>query len=132
MLLGVPMETIHLLLVGAFGASLAQAALRRDAPWMLALAVPLLLCADRAGLPVALVAWGSALFALGAGAFLLAMVVRGLGPSGGLAALATMGILSLSAGAADARYVDLSASSLHNPPLLGVEMEAWLRAVSGR
>jgi hypothetical protein len=43
-----------------------------------------------------------------------------------------MGILSLSAGAADARYVDLSASSLHNPPLLGVEMEAWLRAVSGR
>jgi hypothetical protein len=126
------METVHLLFVGAFAASIVQAALRRDPVWMLALAVPLLFCADRAGLPVTLVAWGCALFALGAGAFLIIMAIRALGTSAGLAALAAVGVLSLSAGTADARYADLSASSLHNPPLLGVRMEAWLRTVSGR
>ena len=131
MLLGVPMETVHLLFVGAFAASIAQAALRRDPAWMLALAVPLLFCADRAGLPVALVAWGCALFALGGCAFLIAMLVRSTGVGGG-AMLAAAAILGLAAGTADARYVDLSHSSLHNPPLLGVQMESWLRAVSQR
>ncbi len=124
MLLGVPMAAVHLILVGAFGALIAHAALRREPAWMLALALPLLFCADRAGLPATLVAWGCALFAVGAGIFLIAMAVRSMG--GGIVMLAAA-VLGLSAGTADARYVDLSASSLHNPPLLGVQMETWLR-----
>ncbi|WP_157602952.1 hypothetical protein [Sphingomonas sp. PR090111-T3T-6A] len=132
MLLGVPMVTIHLLFAGAFAALIAQAAFRRDPVWMLALALPLLYCADRAGLPETLVAWGCALFALGAGLFLIAMVVRSIGSGEVVMLLAAAAMLGLASGTADARYIDLSRSSLHNPPLLGVQMESWLRVLTLR
>jgi len=129
MLLGVPLTAVHLVLVGAFGVALGHAALRRDLAWVLALAVPFLFCADRAGLPTTLIAWGCALFAGGVVALLARAVVQTIGMAGG-AALIAAAVLGLGAGTANARYVDLSHSSLHNPPLLGVQMESWLRVVA--
>jgi hypothetical protein len=132
MLLGIPIVTIHILFAGAFAALIAQAALRRDPVWMLALALPLLYCADRAGLPETLVAWGCTLFTLGAGVFLIAMVVRSIGSGEVVMLFGAAAMLGLASGTADARYVDLSRSSLGNPPLVGVEMESWLRVLTPR
>ncbi len=130
MFLGLSTAVISLILVGGLGVSIAHAVMRRDPVWGLALGLPLLLCADLAELPSTLVAWGCVLYAAAAGIFLLILILRTLGVAGGVGVIAAASVLGLSAGTANARYVDLASSSLHHPPLIGVQLEAWLRLLA--
>ncbi len=130
MFFGLSTAAISLILVGSLGVSIAHAVMRRDPAWVLALGLPLLLCVDLAGLPSALVAWGCVLYAAAVCAFVLLLIVRTLGLAGGLGLIVAASVLGLSAGTANARYVDLASSSLHHPPLIGVRLEAWLRLLA--
>jgi threonine/homoserine efflux transporter RhtA len=127
MFLGLPTQTLDLILLGALLVSICHAAQRRDPIWMLALGMPTLFCADHADLPETLVAWGCALYAgllLACGIVLLARHAGALLTAGTLAAI---GSLALVSGTADARYWQLDRTSLHQPPLVGTQIETMLR-----
>jgi hypothetical protein len=130
MFLGIPETTLLLMLVGAFAAMMANAALRSDPAWVLALGLPLLFCAVRSDLPSSVVAWGCAIYAAGGILFLLTRVVQAIGLPVGFGLIAAAAAIGLSAGAADASSIDFGASSLHHPPLIGVRLEAMLRTVA--
>jgi len=130
MLLGLSSASLFLMAIGGLAMSTAQAAMRRDVPWVLALGVPMLFCAHHAGMPTTLIAWGCALYAVTGAAFLIAHLLRRLDAVAGLGLLAAAGMLGLSTGAAEAHYTDLAAASLHHPPLIGVRLEGWLRLLA--
>ncbi len=129
MLFDLPTTTIALVFVGGLAVSTANAALRREPFWTLAFALPLLLCAERAGLPLALVAWGCVAYLLAAGLYLFGMLARFGGHGMALAVLGAIAALGLMSGNANARYLDLDATSLHHPPAVGLRIEGLLRAV---
>lgn len=127
-----PTTSMALVFVGAFAVSTAHALLRREPVWALALALPLLLSADRAGLPSALVAWGCIAFLLAGGAYLFGALARIGGQGMALALLAATATLGLMSGDANARYLDLGTASLHHPPAVGFRIEEMLhRAIAG-
>ena len=113
-----PTTSIALVFVGGFAVSTAHAALRREPFWALAFALPLLLCAERAGLPLALVAWGCVAYLLAVSDHICSARWRGWADrawrSPMLGAIAALGLMS---GDANARYLDLGATSLHHPPV---------------
>jgi hypothetical protein len=127
MVLGLPTQTVDLILLGALLVSMAHAAQRGDGLWMLALGMPSLFCADQAGLPATLVAWGCALYAALALACGIMMLVRRAGVPLTIGALAAVGSLALMSGTADARYWRLDRASLYHPPLVGLQIETMLR-----
>jgi len=129
MLFDLPTTTIALLFVGGFAVSTANAALRREPVWALAFALPMLLCAERAGLPLALVAWGCVAFLLVAGLWLFGLLVRIGGQGMAVAVLGAIAALGLMSGDANARYLDLGAASLHHPPAVGIRIEGLLRTI---
>jgi hypothetical protein len=130
MVLGIPETTLLLMMVGAFAALMANAALRSDPAWVLALGLPLLFCAARSELPTSVVAWGCAIYAAAGILFLLTRVIRAIGLPVGFGLIVAAAAVGLSAGAADASSVVFGASSLHHPPLIGVRLEAMLRLVA--
>jgi hypothetical protein len=130
MFLGLPAQTLDLILLGGLLVSIAHAAHRRDPAWILALGLPSLFCADHAGLPDTLVAWGCALYAglfLACGVMLMA---RHAGAMLTTATLAAIGSLALMSGTADAGYWRLDQASLHQPPLVGTRIETMLRLLA--
>ncbi len=129
MLFDLPTATIALVFVGGFAVCTANAALRREPFWALAFALPLLLCAERAGLPLALVAWGCVAFLLAAGAYMFGMLARIGGQGMVIAALGAVAALGLMSDDANARYLDLGAASLHHPPAVGLRIEGLLRVI---
>ncbi len=129
MFFDLPMATIALVFVGGLAVCTANAALRREPFWALAFALPLLLCAERAGLPIALVAWGCVAYLLAAGAYLFGMLAQFGGQGMTVAVLGAIAALGLMSGDANARYLDLGAASLHHPPAVGLRFEGLLREV---
>ncbi len=130
MFFDLPTTTIALVFVGGLAVSTANAAVRRDPFWALAFALPLLLCAERACLPLALVAWGCVAYLLATGAYLFGALVRFGGQGMAIALLGAITALGLMPGDAKARYLDLGAASLHHPPALGIRIEGLLREVA--
>jgi len=129
MLFNLPTASIALVFVGGFAVCTANAALRREPFWALAFALPLLLCAERAGLPLALIAWGCVAYLLAAGLTLVGLLARAWGPAMTMAVLAAITTLGLMSGDANARYLDLGMASLHHPPAVGVRIEGLLRVI---
>lgn len=130
MFLGLPTQTLDLILLGALLVSICYAAQRRDPAWMLALGLPTLFCADHADLPETLVAWGCALYAGLLPACGIVLLARHAGTLLTTGALAAIGSLALVSGTADARYWQLGRASLHQPPLVGTQMETILRQLT--
>ena len=124
-----PETSLALLFVGGLAVSTANAALRREPRWVLAVGLPLLLCAERSGLPLALLAWGSVVYLLFALACLIGLASRAMGASTAAALLAAIATLGLMSANADARYLGLGAPSLDHPPALGLRIEGLLRAL---
>ncbi len=129
MFLGLSTASVDLIIMGGLIVALAQAALRRDPAWVIALGLPLLLCADHAGLPEGLMAWGCALYALAVVVALLVMLARAVGTPAVAGLLAALAGTALMAGTADARHLGIAAPSLHAPPLVGVRLAGLLRDV---
>ena len=121
-----PVASLYLMVVGGLLTALAMAALRRDWGWMLALGLPLLLAAGRAGLPAAIVAWGCAGYAV---VLLLAvgtLTVRAIGLPLGLGFATAIALAGLSSMPAAAGRLDTAQLSLHRPPLFGIELAGML------
>lgn len=129
MLFDLPTTTIALMFVGGFAVSTANATLRREPFWALAFAFLLLPCAERAGLPLALVAWGCVAYLLAAGLCLVGRLARTGEQGMVIAVLCAIAALGLMSGDANARYLGLGTASLHHPPALGVRIEGLLRTV---
>lgn len=127
MFLGLPTQTLDLILLGGLLVSIASAAQRRDPLWMMALGMPTLFCAVHADLPETLVAWGCALYAALAIGCGIALLTRHAGALLTVGALAAVSALALVCGTADAGYWQLDRTSLHEPPLVGTQIEAMLR-----
>lgn len=129
MVFDLPTATIALLFVGGFAVCTANAAIRREPFWALAFALPMLLCAERAGLPLALVAWGCVAYLLAAGLCLFGALARFGGQPMAVAVVGAIAALGLMSGNANARYLDLGAASLHHPPAVGIRIEELLRTI---
>lgn len=129
MTLGLSAATLACIMVGSFGLALAHAIRRRDPAWIMAMALPLLICADRADLPETLVAWGCALLALFAVACGIGVLLRRLGGALGLSLLAALAAMGLNDSPASAGALDLSSTSLHQPPAIGVRLEGLLHTL---
>jgi hypothetical protein len=128
---GLSLATLSLVFLGALAVSVVNAALRREPAWALALAFPALLCADRAGLPSAQLAWLCALYALAIPIVLIGAIVRGgtLPIAAGL--LGLMIAAGISPGTAKAGRLGLGGVSLHQPPVVGLKLGTLLRRMTG-
>jgi len=126
MIAEMPMASIYLMIVGGLATALAMAALRRDGLRMLAIGLPLLLAAERAGLPPAIFAWGCAGYAI---ALLLVAGLAAIRVTGlplGAALVAAVALAGLSSMPAAASYQGGEPLSLHRPPGFGVRLAAML------
>jgi len=129
MFFGLSAQSVDLLLLGGLLVVLAQAASRRDPAWLLAIGLPILLCADHVGVSPGLIAWGFALYALILLAAATAAVMRMLGVPAMTGFVAALAGAVLIAGTADAHHLGLADPSLHAPPQLGVRLAEWARAI---
>jgi len=121
-----PVTSLYLMIVGGLATALAMAALRQQWSWVLALGLPLLLAAERAGLPAAVFAWGCALYAVAFLLFTGVLAVRTIGMPVASALIAAMLLAGLSSIPASATRHELEPLSLHQPPTFGVQLAALL------
>lgn len=122
-----PSSWMYLMFVGGFATCLAQAVWRRDGRWALAFGIPLLLCAERAGLPVPLVAWGLIAWGVAAALFGLVTLAR-LADVRPVLAIGLVGAIGLIIDPANAER-QIHAVSLHLPPPAGLAAERMLRVL---
>jgi hypothetical protein len=125
-----PVASLYLMIVGGLATALGMAALRRDWSWVLALGLPLLLAAERAGLPATIFAWGCALYAAAFLVFTGALAMRTIGLPVGTALVAAVLLATLSSMPAGASHRDLARLSLDRPPGFGVRLAALLGALA--
>jgi len=121
-----PVSSLYLMIVGGLLTAFAMAALRRDAGWMLALGLPLLLAAGRAGLPGAIVAWGCAAYVIVLLLAVGALTLRTIGLPLGLGFAAAIALAGFSSMPAAAGQMASSSLSLHRPPAFGIKMAGML------
>ncbi|WP_298693135.1 hypothetical protein [uncultured Sphingomonas sp.] len=126
MVADMPIASIYLMIVGGLATALAMAAMRRDGLWVLAIGLPLLLAAERAGLPPALFAWGCAGYALAVLLVAGLAAIRVTGLPLGAALVAAVALTGLSSMPAAAYHPDPAPLSLHRPPTIGVQLAAML------
>lgn len=126
MFLGISATTLATMAVGSFAVALGYAAQRRDPLWVLALGIPLLLCADRAALPPTLVAWGCALYAAFALLCVIGLLIRRLGGTLTISLIAALAGLAMNNAPAAASARDLTTASLHRPPAIGLRLQGYL------
>ena len=130
MSLDLPQTTLALLFVGGLSVSTANAMWRREPRWVLAFGLPLLLCAERSGLPLAFVAWGSIIYLLFAVACLIGLVGRVTGVPTAATLIAAISALAFMPAGANARYLDLGTTSLDHPPAIGLRIEELLHILT--
>jgi hypothetical protein len=121
-----PVASLYLMIVGGLVTALGWAALRRDGGWVLALGLPLLLAAGRAGLPPAIVAWGCALYAIVLLLLVGTLTLRTIGLPLGAGFAAAIVLAGLSSMPAAAGRLETTPLSLRQPPVFGVKLAAML------
>jgi hypothetical protein len=129
MFFGLSAHSVDLLILGGLLVVLVQAASRRDPAWVLAIGLPILLCADHVGVSSNVIDWGYALYALALLVAGLALVMRTLGVPALTSLVASLAGTLLITGAADAHHIGLANPSLHTPPQLGVRLAEWMRTI---
>ncbi len=126
MIAEMPVASFYLMIVGGLVTALGMAVLRREWSWVLALGLPLLLAAERAGIPAAIFAWGCAAYAVAFLVFAGALVIRMVGLPVGATLFGAVLLMGLSSMPADARYREETSLSLHQPPTFGVDLATLL------
>jgi hypothetical protein len=129
MFFGLPTHSVDLLILGGLLVVLLQAASRRDPIWILALGLPILLCADHVGVSSSLIAWGYALYVMVLLVAAITALMRTLGVPALTGVMATLAGAMLIAGTADAQRFGFANPSLHAPPQFGVRLAEWVRAI---
>jgi len=121
-----PVASLYLMIVGGLATTLGMAALRREWSWVLALGLPLLLAAERAGLPMPIFAWGCALYAIAFLLFTGALAMRTIGLPVGAGLIGAVLLAGLSSMPAAAELRNPAPLSLHRPPAFGIELANML------
>jgi hypothetical protein len=129
MFFGLSSTNVSLLVLGGLLVVLAQAIMRRDPAWILAIGLPMLLCADHVGVSADLIAWGYAAYALILFAAVVAVITRLLGAPNKAGLLGALAGIILLAGMNDVGHFGLESPSLRFPPQLGIQLADWARAI---